>query len=191
MLPKHEGCGWVSHLRHLTITITLLSLILIHLSLFRSPIKILVPGAGLGRLAFEFAKRGYHCQGNEFSYYMLITSNYFLNRVESVNQFELFPFIHQFSNVWEVADQLRAVKIPDIIPQGLPEGSDFSMTAGDFLEVYGGQRGTLVFCFFSLSPFCFFSTQPKVNLPLSFPRYLGLCGDQLFLGYREECGCVH
>ena len=84
---------------------------------------------------------------------MLITSNYFLNRVESLEQFELYPHIHQFSNVWSASDQLKAVRIPDVIPQGLPEGSDFSMTAGDFLEVYGGQKGNdsfhiLIFFFF-------------------------------------------
>ena len=36
----------------------------------KSEIKILVPGAGLGRLAFEIATRGYACQGNDFSLYM-------------------------------------------------------------------------------------------------------------------------
>lgn len=34
---------------------------------------MLVPGAGLGRLPLEIASRGYACQGNEFSYYMLLT----------------------------------------------------------------------------------------------------------------------
>ena len=43
-------------------------------------IKILVPGAGLGRLAWEFARLGYSCQGNEFSLHMLFMSNFILNR---------------------------------------------------------------------------------------------------------------
>ena len=30
----------------------------------RDKIQILVPGAGLGRLAYEIASRGYTCQGN-------------------------------------------------------------------------------------------------------------------------------
>merc|ERR1712045_744409 len=46
----------------------------------RNGIKILVPGSGLGRLAYEIASRGYVCQGNEFSLYMLIASNYVLNK---------------------------------------------------------------------------------------------------------------
>ncbi len=33
---------------------------------------MLVPGAGLGRLAFDIACAGFNSQGNEFSYYMLI-----------------------------------------------------------------------------------------------------------------------
>lgn len=35
--------------------------------------RVLVPGAGLGRLPLEIAARGYSCQGNEFSYFMLLT----------------------------------------------------------------------------------------------------------------------
>lgn len=43
-------------------------------------VKVLVPGAGLGRLAFEIARKGYQCQGNEFSLFMLFASNFVLNR---------------------------------------------------------------------------------------------------------------
>lgn len=43
-------------------------------------IKVLVPGAGLGRLVFEIARNGYTCQGNEFSLFMLIASNFVINR---------------------------------------------------------------------------------------------------------------
>lgn len=46
----------------------------------RNKIKILVPGAGLGRLAFDIANNGFECQGNEFSLYMLLGSNYVLNK---------------------------------------------------------------------------------------------------------------
>ncbi|KAJ8872252.1 hypothetical protein PR048_025854 [Dryococelus australis] len=43
-------------------------------------VKVLVPGAGLGRLAFEIARLGYNCQGNEFSLFMLFASNFVLNK---------------------------------------------------------------------------------------------------------------
>jgi len=54
-------------------------------------IRILVPGAGLGRLAFEIARRGYTCQGNEFSLFMLFASNFMLNKW-------VCCFVHR--NVW-------------------------------------------------------------------------------------------
>jgi len=54
-------------------------------------IRILVPGAGLGRLAFEIARRGYTCQGNEFSLFMLFASNFMLNKW-------VCWFVHR--NVW-------------------------------------------------------------------------------------------
>lgn len=42
--------------------------------------KVLVPGAGLARLMYELACKGFYCEGNEFSFFMLITSNFILNR---------------------------------------------------------------------------------------------------------------
>ena len=47
-------------------------------------IKVLVPGAGLGRLVFEIAVAGFCAQGNEFSLHMLIVSNFILNKLVKV-----------------------------------------------------------------------------------------------------------
>ncbi|XP_077572234.1 carnosine N-methyltransferase isoform X1 [Stigmatopora nigra] len=101
-----------------------------------SKVSVLVPGAGLGRLAWEIARLGYICQGNEWSFFMLFSSNFVLNRCEKVNCLTLYPWIHQFSNNKKSADQTRPVRFPDVNPQSLPEDTDFSMVAGDFLEVY-------------------------------------------------------
>ncbi|KAI5625269.1 carnosine N-methyltransferase isoform X1 [Silurus asotus] len=101
-----------------------------------SEVKVLVPGAGLGRLAWEIASLGYSCQGNEWSFFMLFCSNFVLNRCEKENCLTLYPWIHQFSNNKLSGDQMRAVTFPDVNPQSLPLDSDFSMTAGDFMEVY-------------------------------------------------------
>ena len=46
----------------------------------RSSVKVLVPGSGLGRLAYDIAHLGFCCQGNEFSMYMLLASNFILNK---------------------------------------------------------------------------------------------------------------
>lgn len=54
----------------------------------RTQIRVLVPGAGLGRLAWEIAARGYTCQGNEFSLFMLFASNFILNRCNEVSLIE-------------------------------------------------------------------------------------------------------
>ncbi|KAJ1732871.1 hypothetical protein LPJ61_001831 [Coemansia biformis] len=121
----------------------------------RGDIHVLVPGAGLGRLAFDICCRGFSSQGNEFSYFMLLASNFILNKSQTVHQHVIYPFVHQFSNVASVADQLRAVRIPDVLPGDMPHArtADFSMVAGDFIEVYGAASererwDAIVTCFF-------------------------------------------
>ncbi|KAJ1026964.1 hypothetical protein NDA16_002257 [Ustilago loliicola] len=102
----------------------------------RGHVSILVPGAGLGRLAFEYAAQGYTCQGNEFSFYMLLASHYILNKSNQVDQHTIYPFVHSSSN-WRTADDmLRPIRIPDVLPSTLPQTSEFSMVAGEFCEVY-------------------------------------------------------
>lgn len=48
----------------------------------------------------------------------------------------VYPWIHQFSNNKKCSDQTRGVRFPDVNPQSLPPEVDFSMVAGDFVEVY-------------------------------------------------------
>ena len=48
-------------------------------------VKVLHPGSGLGRMPYECAKRGYASQGNEFTYFMLLGSNFMLNRTRFCN----------------------------------------------------------------------------------------------------------
>ncbi|KAJ1963314.1 hypothetical protein IWQ62_003256 [Dispira parvispora] len=121
----------------------------------RNQRRILVPGAGLGRLALEIAARGFSCQGNEFSFYMLFVSNFILNKSGVTNQYTLYPFIHTFSNSLSADHQVRSVQVPDVLPSDLvPADVDFSMSAGDFIEVYGqdsreyGSWDSVVTCFF-------------------------------------------
>lgn len=116
-----------------------------------SEVSVLVPGSGLGRLAWEFAKRGYHAEGNEWSVLMLLGSHYVLNARRGVGYATLHPFAHMFCNNLSVAGQLREVRIPDVETHDLPaDGGGFSMAAGDFLECYGreGQWDAVAACFF-------------------------------------------
>uniref|UniRef100_A0A6J0TBD3 carnosine N-methyltransferase n=1 Tax=Pogona vitticeps TaxID=103695 RepID=A0A6J0TBD3_9SAUR len=101
-----------------------------------SKVNVLVPGAGLGRLAWEIAMLGYTCQGNEWSLFMLFSSNFVLNRCCATNSYKLYPWIHQFSNNKKSADQIQPIYFPDVDPHSLPPGANFSMTAGDFQEIY-------------------------------------------------------
>lgn len=99
-------------------------------------IKILVPGAGLGRLTYELAYRGYYCEGNEFSLFMLIASNFVLNKCEIENQYTMYPWIHQYVNNVARSDQVAPITFPDVSPLEAPPKGKFTMIAGDFLQVY-------------------------------------------------------
>ena len=76
--------------------------------------KVLVPGAGLGRLVFELCKNGYNAEGNEFSYFMLLSSNFILNSMLKKEELSIYPFIHNLSNSLSNSSALREIKIPDI-----------------------------------------------------------------------------
>ena len=106
-------------------------------------IKICVPGAGVGRLACELAAVGYTVQGNEFSLYMLLASDFILNGpVVSVSSaakadtegkpaqqqqqqhqpankphpLSISPWLLETRNVHNMIDPFRTVQIPDVDP---------------------------------------------------------------------------
>ncbi|OCH90507.1 N2227-domain-containing protein [Obba rivulosa] len=124
----------------------------------RGNLRVLVPGAGLGRLAWDVAKLGFTCQGNEFSHYMLLASFFILNRTDEIEKHVFYPYVHSFSNLPDNTAMLRPIAIPDVLPSSLPEGSNFSLVAGDFEEIYGsddhdgesqaGQWDAIMTCFF-------------------------------------------
>ncbi|KNE64004.1 hypothetical protein AMAG_09064 [Allomyces macrogynus ATCC 38327] len=120
----------------------------------RSSRRVLIPGAGLGRLVWEAARLGFASEGNEFSFHMLLVSNYLLNGITRPEQHTLYPYVHTFSNSLNfTTDQVRPVAVPDVLPSSLPDGSDMSMAAGDFVEVYSSPTYTDAFdsvltCFF-------------------------------------------
>lgn len=115
-------------------------------------VSVLVPGAGLGRLSFEIVKLGYKTQGNEFSYFMLVASDFMLNKTIEQNQFKIYPFIHDFTNIYKLDDVFREILIPDVVPgDELGEDTDFSMVAGEFVEIYSAQPAAwdcIVTCYF-------------------------------------------
>ena len=123
------------------------------------PARVLVPGAGLGRLVFECFRRGYEVEGNEWSYYMLFASGMLLN-CEPGERWEVHPWALESSNCLRTEHQLRAVGVPDVHPcdvrppaDGGRPGASMSMCAGDFAEVYAaaevrGSFDAVLTCFF-------------------------------------------
>jgi SAM-dependent methyltransferase len=107
------------------------------------PLKVLVPGAGLGRLVFELCLSGYETEGNEISYHQLMASSYILNCCQRAGEHTVYPWIHTFSNHRSRASHLRSYAVPDVhcatelarAEQTRPVGS-MSMSAADFLCLY-------------------------------------------------------
>jgi carnosine N-methyltransferase len=111
------------------------------------PPKILVPGAGLGRLVYEICRAGFDVEGNEISYHQLLTSSWVLNHA-GPNPHAVYPFASSFTSLCSRQQQLRKVMVPDVHPgQALSQASvngervgQMNMTAGDFLLLYSGQE---------------------------------------------------
>eukprot|EP00920_Eleutheroschizon_duboscqi_P027130 GHVT01066403.1.p1 GENE.GHVT01066403.1~~GHVT01066403.1.p1 ORF type:complete len:178 (-),score=28.52 GHVT01066403.1:667-1200(-) len=69
------------------------------------------------------------------------------------NSWVLHPYVLSTSNRRRAADNLRAVYIPDVSPSEVLDEPLMSMTAGEFLEVYGspahvGYWDAVLTCFF-------------------------------------------
>jgi carnosine N-methyltransferase len=111
----------------------------------RSEIKVLVPGAGLGRSVFDICRAGFSVEGNEISYHELMASSLVLNHTQSASQFTLAPFALSASNHLTRASQFQTFAIPDIHPatalatntnSNVPAHERMSMSTGDFCILY-------------------------------------------------------
>lgn len=113
---------------------------------------VLCPGSGLGRLPFDVVCNGYCCQGNEFSYFMLMGSNFILNHALAKQSIALKPFALNSSNRRNHSDHLQTFSIPDVLASdAVSDAVKFSMCAGDFVEVYSNQKESwdaVLTCFF-------------------------------------------
>lgn len=111
---------------------------------------VLVLGAGLGRLSWEVARRGFSVQGVESSYALLFLCNYVLNGQASVEKpLHLYPFAHHTGMVHTVNEQCKEVQFPDVNPRET-NNSNFGMVAGEFLELYDEEESwdCIVTCFY-------------------------------------------
>ncbi|TPX07582.1 uncharacterized protein E0L32_010681 [Thyridium curvatum] len=99
--------------------------------------RILLPGAGLGRLGHEVAALGggLEVTVNEWSMYMNAAYR-FLTSSRPRAPLHLHPFIDGWSHHRTTADQLRAVPFPDADPLA----HDVLLVEGDFTTVFAAKR---------------------------------------------------
>mmetsp|Transcript_11117 Transcript_11117/g.14534 ORF Transcript_11117/g.14534 Transcript_11117/m.14534 type:complete len:445 (-) Transcript_11117:1075-2409(-) len=119
----------------------------------RAGVKILIPGAGLGRLAFDIAREGFFVEANECSVVMA-TASY--NIISGKATGTLHPWCYDsFLNEIKSEARYDSLNYPDISP---PESfhappTNLSYTVGDFVSSYSSSSryrsfDSVVTCFF-------------------------------------------
>ena len=101
--------------------------------------KILVPGSGLGRLAFEIAKLGCDVDAIEVSYYMIICSDFIFNSSLEKNHYQIQPLIHSFNCLKYENDPFQIFNFPDENINEIMNRNDFgklNIIPGDFILSY-------------------------------------------------------
>ncbi|KAJ4991834.1 hypothetical protein SVAN01_02684 [Stagonosporopsis vannaccii] len=111
----------------------------------KSDMRVLVPGAGLGRSVFDICQAGFSVEGNEISYHELMASSLILNHTKKAGQFNIAPFALNCSNHLSRADQFQTFAVPDVHPatglatgefSKVPAHERMSMSTGDFCVLY-------------------------------------------------------
>ncbi|KAI1000626.1 hypothetical protein K3495_g7573 [Podosphaera aphanis] len=127
-------------------------------------LRVLVPGAGLGRLVFELCCAGMDTEGNEISYHQLLASYYILNVCPKAQVHALFPWVHSFSNHRSRKSHLKCVQVPDIHPgtvlNSIKAVGEMSMSASDFLLLYAKEE--LKDTFDAVATVFFLDTAPNI-----------------------------
>ncbi|KAJ7189029.1 N2227-like protein-domain-containing protein [Mycena filopes] len=97
--------------------------------------RVLVPGSGLGRLAWEISELGFQeTTANELSFFMTLALRFLLDpsTTSSVNQHSIHPYAHWFSHQRSSDSLFRAISFPDVIPRLSPR---FRLLEQDFLTL--------------------------------------------------------
>ncbi|KAI0828007.1 N2227-domain-containing protein [Trametes gibbosa] len=85
----------------------------------RERMRVLVPGCGLGRLAWEVSQLGFQTTANELSYFMNLAFRYLLTEkyTQRPQQHTLQPFASWFSHQRTAGENFRSVAFPDVVPR--------------------------------------------------------------------------
>lgn len=103
--------------------------------------EVLVPGAGLGRLALTLASEGYRVEANDASRLFLTVADFILNRAPE-SPMQLFPLAHVFSENWGHEQQYVEINVPSPHPNVLAAarrdktGQAITLLPGDFVKLY-------------------------------------------------------
>ncbi|CAG8933589.1 unnamed protein product [Penicillium salamii] len=102
-----------------------------------APLHVLLPGAGLGRLAHDIQKLGgFEVTMNEWSAYMNLAYRYISSRPER-NSVSFHPYIDWWSHHATNSDFQRAVAFPDQVADPL----SVLHVEGDFTTAFNGRTG--------------------------------------------------
>ncbi|TFK66051.1 N2227-domain-containing protein [Pluteus cervinus] len=96
--------------------------------------KVLVPGSGLGRLAWEISQLGFDTTANELSFFMNLAFRFLLspNTTTITGQHSIRPFAHWFSHQRSNVYTFRSIAFPDVVPR---LGPTFRLIEDDFLAL--------------------------------------------------------
>ncbi|KAI0359532.1 N2227-domain-containing protein [Trametes cingulata] len=100
----------------------------------RKHMRVLVPGSGLGRLAWEISQLEFNTTANELSYFMNLAFRYLLseNHTQRAQQHVLQPYASWFSHQRTSDALFRTVAFPDVVPR---LGPDLALAEQDFLSL--------------------------------------------------------
>ncbi|KAG6848230.1 hypothetical protein H0H93_002097 [Arthromyces matolae] len=100
----------------------------------RSRKRVLVPGSGLGRLAWEISQLGYDTTANELSFFMNLAFRFLLSptTTRTVEEHTVRPYAHWFSHQRSNESLFRAISFPDAVPRLSPT---FRLSETDFLSL--------------------------------------------------------
>ncbi|KAJ7133682.1 N2227-like protein-domain-containing protein [Mycena crocata] len=97
--------------------------------------RVLVPGSGLGRLAWEISELGFlETTANELSFFMNLAFRFLLSpSTTSVpNQHAIHPYAHWFSHQRSGDSLFRSISFPDAVPRS---SARFKLVEQDFLTL--------------------------------------------------------
>lgn len=99
----------------------------------KADMKVLVPGSGLGRLAWEISQLGYDTMANELSFFMNLAFRFLASPrfTSKTDEHVVHPYSYWFSHQRTNEALFRGISFPDALPR---LGDKLHLVETDFLE---------------------------------------------------------